>query len=169
MAMIVILAIAQAALPTPLLATPDELVSAFDRFCVQTHAKRELFDAEINRAPDWIKASSPSLFSKIEFNKRWKNAGVELAFLNAPPPSSDSCSVVGYFDGASDEASLPGAVAKIKEAGKLSLIEKDSRGRERWVGSTRDGSKLIVNVRPADTYLTSHIKDAEIILIRQPD
>jgi hypothetical protein len=164
MAMIVIFAIAQAALSAPLLATPDELVSAFDRFCVQTHAEPELFDAKINRASDWIKASSPSLFAKIEFNRRWKKNGVELALLDAPPPTRRSCSVVGYVDGSSDEASLPRAVAKIKEAVELSLIEKDSQGYERWAGSTSDGSKLIVNVRSA-----ARDKDVEIILVPQPE
>jgi hypothetical protein len=129
-------------------ATPDQLVATFERFCLRTHADRENFDAVIASAPEARKVSSPSLFSGVEWNRRWKIGSVELSFLDAPPPSGRSCGVTAGAPGGFDGAAIVGEVTRLPNVTKLDFISGDPAAFARWSGVVSDGSTIIINNRP---------------------
>ncbi|HEX8623101.1 MAG TPA: hypothetical protein VF718_14125 [Allosphingosinicella sp.] len=138
------------------------LASAFSRYCLATGGDRSKFDAEVERAKI-RKTSSPSLFSGVEFNRRWDVEGVELAYLDAPPPSGRACSVSAAVRGGYDGASIASAVAA---AAKTTLHQTgQSDGMRVWESIDAQGNVLIVNNR-----VGPYFAGTEIILrpARQP-
>jgi hypothetical protein len=129
-------------------ATSDLLLATFERFCLQTHADRDTFDAAIASAPDATKLSSPLTSSKVESNRRWKIGSVELAFLDAPAPAGRSCSVTAREPGGFDGATIVREVAKLTASTTFDLVGGDPATIARWSGIASDGSIIIINNRP---------------------
>ncbi|HEX8374292.1 MAG TPA: hypothetical protein VF606_03845, partial [Geminicoccaceae bacterium] len=102
----------------------------------------------IAAAPEARKTSSPSLFSGLEFNRRWSVGRVALAYLDAPAPPFRSCSVTASVRGGFEAASILAAMAKLPKAPRLDLAEQGPGGFARWTAALPGGSTLFVNNRP---------------------
>ena len=143
-----LLTLSQAAAPVEPVATPEQIASTFERFCLKTGADRDRFDAEIARAPEVRKTSSPSLFSKVELNRRWKSGSVEISFLDAPPPAGRLCGVTSSARGGFDGRAIIKRISNFSDFANLALVDGDPDDVARWSATSHDGSTLIVNNRP---------------------
>lgn len=139
-------------------ATPEQLAAVFDRFCLRTGADRTRFDAEIAIAPELQKTSTPSLFSGVEFNRRWTAGAINLAFLDAPAPAGRSCAVTATARDGFDGKAIAVQVAKVAA---VELERRDGRAAFiGWTGTSSNGATIIVNNRTSRT----GFGDVEIIL-----
>lgn len=116
----------------------ENLTSIFQQFCLETKGDRAAFDAQINSATGLVKISAPSLFSGLEFNRRWKVGTIELSFTDAPPPTRRECAVTASTRGEFDGQAIAAKVSKV--AGTV-LQQSD---RNRWIGRTLSGETLLV-------------------------
>ena len=144
MKMIALFAATQAIMPAGPKPSVDEIAAAFQHFCVGTEGDRGRFDALVESMPALQKTSQPSLFSGVEFNRRWALGSIEIAFLDVPPPNRRQCSASGR--GSFGEADVARIVSGLSGSSDMHLVTQVP-GYMAWSGTTASGATVALNFR----------------------